>query len=98
MPNLDIFEDIDAELNHFNELYPGYNSSSNSGYFTYDKLNNLLSNDTFNFSLFHLNVRSLFPKHDEILSALYSAFKDTQILGVAVVAWWTIVVVAVVAW
>ena len=70
MPNLDVFEDIDAELNHYNEIYPGYNSNNNSEYFTYDKLNNLISNDTFNFSLFHLNVRSLFPKHDDLCAML----------------------------
>ena len=56
MLSLDVFEDKDAELNHYNELYPGYNSGSNSEYFTYDKLNNLISNDTFNFYFFHLKI------------------------------------------
>ena len=70
MPNLDVFEDIDAELNHYNELYLCYNSSSNSEYFTYDKLNNPIRNNTFNCSIFRLNVRSLFPKHDEIYAML----------------------------
>ena len=48
----------------------GFNTNINSEYFTYDKLNNLISNDTLNFSLFPLNVRSLFLKHDEIYAML----------------------------
>ena len=60
MPSLNVFEDINAELSHYNELYTSYNYSSNSEYFPYDKLDTSnTSDDTFSFSLFHINQKSV---------------------------------------
>lgn len=65
MNNLNIFEDIDADLNHFNDLYPDLNGTS-SKYFTIDSANKEFSShiSPTDFSVIHCNIHSLLPKHD----------------------------------
>ena len=53
-------EDIDAELNHFNELYPTFQQSTNNQYFDSNKFNAKFNeqNDT-NLNIINFNARSM---------------------------------------
>lgn len=70
MVDPNILHNIDADLHHYNELYPEINSGTGSDYFTFDKFNNDFSSNYNNFSLIHLNIRSLYPKVDEFQAEL----------------------------
>ena len=69
----DIFSDIDANLNHFNEIYPDLNNVNKSQYYEQKAFNNLKITDN-DFKLFHHNIRSLNRNFDQ-LTALLSTLK-----------------------
>ena len=54
------FDDIDADLNHFNELYPSLQTSHENQYYDSDEFNRLFGNGRVNdFSVIHVNIRSM---------------------------------------
>ena len=73
----DILNDIDVDINHFNELYPCLTHDNQSNYYDADKFNAGCGAGEGDFMLMHWNARSLFPKVEELttlLSSLYSRF------------------------
>ena len=68
--NPNVFNDLDADLNHVNALYPDFNNSASSLYYNFSKLNSVFSDRNLCFSIIHFNIRSLFPKLDEIRTEL----------------------------
>ena len=68
--NPNIFDELDADLNHINSLYPNLNDTNSSLYYSYAKLNHACSKDMSKFSIIHFNIRSILPKIDEIRSEL----------------------------
>ena len=64
--------DFDAELNHFNEVYPELNSNVQSLYYDLDQFKSSCISTSNDLSIFHVNVRSLYPKMDELLCLLSS--------------------------
>jgi len=70
----DILLNIDADVNHFNELYPQLETNSQSEYHDISKLNSLDYLPNRDLSVIHLNCRSLNANYDEIL-ALFDLVK-----------------------
>ena len=62
----DQYDVVDVDANHLNALYPDLDSADQSKYYTIDDYNNMFSQDSSDFSLMHLNVRSLYSKLDLI--------------------------------
>ena len=65
----DIATDLDVDVCHFSELYPNLDSDSQSLYYDVDKLDSF-DHKSSNFSVLHLNIRSLLSKIDELSSLL----------------------------
>ena len=67
MTNNQIFDDIDAELNHFNALYPNTFDDSSCQYYSNDNFNlnfqNIVPTD---FKIFHINIRSIAAHGEEL--------------------------------
>ena len=60
MTSSELFEDIDAELNHFEQLYPSLNDGRIDQYYDCEKFNDTFTGDSVNdFSVLHVNIRSL---------------------------------------
>ena len=75
MINNEVFRDIDADLNHFEELYPCLNDSQIEQYYSSDRFNSVFSSGSMNdLSIIHLNIRSLGANGD-ILNAYLSLLK-----------------------
>ena len=73
----DILNDIDVDINHFNEIYPCLAHDDQSNYYDITKFNTDCVAGESDFTLMHWNARSLFPKIDELttlLSSLCSKF------------------------
>ena len=70
MINQNIFNNIDADLNHINQLYPDFNFPNRSDYYNSAKINEVYCRNEEDFSVYHLNICSLYPKFDEILGEL----------------------------
>ena len=68
--NDDSFEELDADLNHINAIYPNYNRHNTSQYYSYTNLNRIYSPNHSNLRLIHYNICSLYPKLDEIKAEL----------------------------
>ena len=68
--NDDIFNDIDPEVNHFAEIFPGLNDSEHSDYYSIDKFNENSVTNVNDLNIIHCNIRSLYAHHDEFLSLL----------------------------
>lgn len=66
----DNLENIDADLNHFNSVYPDYDLSKSSPYFDSGKLNGAYRRNEKDFSVYHLNICSLYPKFEEVCAEL----------------------------
>ena len=65
------FEAIDADLNHFDLLFPSFNNSNSEQYYDGTKFNQkFLSTETNDLSLIHLNIRSLQRNGDVFLTFL----------------------------
>ena len=65
-----IFDEIDADLNHLNQIYPELNHSTSSEYYNATKFQSNVKYSNCDFSLIHYNIRSLYPKLDEVLAEL----------------------------
>lgn len=63
-----IFYEIDADLNHFNELYPELDSNKRSQYYDVSSLANLEPTSSRDLSVMHLNIRSLNAHFDEFVA------------------------------
>lgn len=75
-----IFDDVDIDLNHLNRIYPEYNSIKSSLYYNADKFNEEYQKDKSDLSVFHLNVRSIMLKADEIQAELSTFNIDFDII------------------
>jgi len=62
--------DIDADVNHFNEIYPELINQNNSKYYSIGDINNVNTDDAGDLSVINLNIRSLAAHYDELLSML----------------------------
>ena len=74
----DYFVNNDVDLNHFNGLYPSLQTSRENQYFDSDKFNSVFCSDgAKDFSILHLNIRSIRANGDALilyLSSLNSKF------------------------
>ena len=62
------FDNIDVDLNHFNELYPSLQTSRENQYFDSDKFNRVFFSDGGrDLSLIHLNIRSIRANGDAFI-------------------------------
>ena len=75
-----IFADIDPELNHFSQLYPELNSTYKSDYYDITKFNTILSKNSKDLSLIHINIRSLFHKIDHLQALFDQLIVDFDII------------------
>ena len=64
-----LFPELDADINHFNELYPDTNTSVCSEYYNVDKFNDIHRTNT-DFSLFSYNSRLILRHYDELHTLL----------------------------
>lgn len=71
MVMFDDFNDIDAELNHFNGLYPDLDNEVAVQYYSLDsyKTNVLPTISSNNLRIINVNIRSLFPKFDSYFTS-----------------------------
>jgi len=68
MTSINNLSDIDGDVNHFNALYPGLNDDNQSKYYDVASFNSSVRKSEDDLALFHLNVRSLYPKLDLFIS------------------------------
>ena len=79
--NVNILDHVDADINHFDELYPCVNESNLKQYYTEDEFNNKFSSRNINdFSVLHVNIRSINKNGDELLIYLESIDKKFDII------------------
>ena len=65
---MDVLDDIDADIHHFDEIYPSVNESIQKQYYSADEFNSKFSPNCGNdLSVFHINIRSLNKNGDELL-------------------------------
>ena len=72
-----IFEDIDADTNHLNNVFPDLNNDNRSKYYDSDKFNSEIIHNKDNFSILNLNIRSITANIDAcnaFLSTLNNKF------------------------
>ena len=62
--NDDIFNDIDPEVNHFEDIFPDLNNSEHSDYYSIGKLNENYATNVNNLNIIHCNIRYLCAHHD----------------------------------
>ena len=66
-------QDLDVDLNHFSELFPNYDDDSYNYYYTIDGFNEKFHTQNHSdFSLIHVNIRSLSKNGDSLVSLLNS--------------------------
>ena len=66
------FDAIDADLNHFDLLFPSFNNSNSDQYYDGTKFNQkFLSTETNDLSLIHLNIRSL-QRNGDVFQTFFS--------------------------
>ena len=56
--NDDIFNDIDAEVNHFAEIFPDLNNSEHSDYYSINKFNENWVINVYNLNIIHCNINN----------------------------------------
>lgn len=66
-----LFPDVDADINHFNQIFPDLNNANSPQYFNTESINNLRCNGN-DLSVFHLNIRSINAHLDETIAFLKS--------------------------
>ena len=70
MPN-DLFQEIDIDINHFNEIFPNLSLGDASQYYNNDRFNDLFCmNDKRDLSVLHLNIRSMSRNGDCLITYL----------------------------
>ena len=71
MSEQDPFEDIDADLNHFDQLFPSFRASTENQYFHSTRFNsNFNGNNPSDLAIFHVNIRSLNRNGDALIAYL----------------------------
>ena len=61
-----IFDDIDVELNHFQEIYPNLSNSESSNYYNLETFNKLPGKNKNDLSIFYQNIRSLNSNYNNV--------------------------------
>ena len=69
-----VFENIDADVNHLDNLFPDLNSNEESNYYDSNKFNKEISKNEDSFSVFNHNIRSITANLDA-LNAFLSIIK-----------------------
>ena len=71
MPN-NFLDEIDIDVNHFDDLYPGLLNNRNDQYYNHERFNNSFCDDTNSNSLsvLHLNINSLNKNGPELIGYL----------------------------
>ena len=68
---IDLDRDIDADINHFDQIYPSLQNSRINQYYDTESFNGLVSNfNQRDFSVMHLNINSIKANGDSLLSFL----------------------------
>ena len=62
----ELFPHIDADLNHFNEIYPQLNHDDQSNYYDIDTFNKIKYTSNEDLTIIHLNIRSLSRNFDAV--------------------------------
>lgn len=65
-----LFEDIDAHINHFSELFPDLNGDQQCQYYDADKFNQNYTNSNCDLKILCYNIRSLHAHHQELEALL----------------------------
>lgn len=81
-----LLDEIDIDVNHFNEIYPSLTNDNQSNYYDIIKFNDDCSKLASDFALFQMNARSLYPKFDEF-SAFISCL-DTRFDSLCITETW----------
>ena len=68
--DLDVHSESDPELNCFNRIFPAIDANNNSLYYDSNSLNNFTSKTMNDFSMIHINIRSITNKLDELLAMI----------------------------
>ena len=64
-------QNLDVDLNHFSELFPNYDDDSHNYYYSIDSFNeNFYNLNNSDFSLMHVNIRSLSKNGDSLVAFL----------------------------
>lgn len=66
----DAIDDLDVDINHFNQVYPNLDGLNQSKYYDYDLFNSDCVKSSADFAVYHSNVRSLYPKYSDFLAHL----------------------------
>jgi len=77
---VDSLDEFDAEMRHFNQIYPRLGDGITSDYFSVDEFSERFVNSAQHLKLMHMNARSLFPKIDEFKVILASLQVDFNII------------------
>ena len=76
--------DVDADINHFDEIYPCVNESDSKQYYTDEEFNSKFPHNNKNdLNIFHINLRSLNKNGDELIIFLRNLKKDFDIICIS---------------
>ena len=79
--NNDFFNSIDADLNHFNELYPSLLLNSRNQYYNVDNFNNSFGvSGMCDLNVIHLNIRSISRNGDSFITYLSNLKRNFDII------------------
>ena len=62
----ELFPQINADLNHFNEIYPQFKTDEQSNYYDINTFNESIHNVISDLAIIHLNIRSLSANFDHV--------------------------------
>ena len=65
-----LFDNIDVDLQYFQELYPNLNNENTQQYFDISQFNDNYTKGDGDLNIFHINIRSLYSNLDDINSFL----------------------------
>ena len=72
--NIDIFSEIDADINHFQDIYPDLFNENSSKYYDINSFNSIDFNSNHDLAIIHINARSLNANFDQFY-ALFDILK-----------------------
>ena len=76
-----IFDDLDADVNHLNHLYPDLNNNHESKYYDSNQFNSNIICDENDFSILNLNIRSISSNIDILNSFLSTLNRQFDVLS-----------------
>ena len=76
----DVLNNIDAEVNHFGELYPELYENADNQYYTIDTFNQKFPENSDDLSIFHCNIRSFKSNGDDLCIFLSNLNHKFQII------------------